>query len=580
MRSSILSLIAALLCVGVAHAGLGEPTGKVMLRFDVEPDDALLQRLVDRTAIASFERRAGAWPVFTATLEGAADPLALAARLQDRPEILWAEQELKLELVPHGGFDDPYFGDAWHLENLGQVEGGLPGADANVLAAWDITTGEGIDIAILDTGVDASHPDLTVVHSVDTIDDDLDAYPDTSDGGNGHGTMVAGVAAAIGGNGIGVVGVAPSANIIAMRMLGGGDAGDIYDAFALATDAGADVLNNSWGYGDGDCNPVPTINAIANGIDYARIEGRGGLGAIVVFSSGNQGCEHTEYPVLAQTGVIAVGSLTDQDRKYGYSSWGAHMDVMAPSGPLGGGARPGLMSTDVVGDFGWGGLGDEDEYTTSMGGTSGAAPVASGVVALMLAANPRLTWQDVEDLLCVTAVRVQPESAEYDATGWSNTHGCGRVDASAAVAAVADSGPPAAPTWRIADDGLVRVDAAVLAWEPGLDPDGDVVLFDLVVRPAAGGEALVFEGLSEVRVDLTDQVGLGPWEAELTGWDEWGPSGVAELAFEVVEPPPLPEPEPEGSGCSASVAGDDAGRASLLLLGALWMLFGGRRRAW
>lgn len=580
MRSSLLAIVVTVLLAVPALADAAEPTGRVMLRFDAEPAPALLQRLVERTGIATFERRAGGWPVFTATLDGGADPAALSTRLAERPEVLWAEPELRLDIVLHGAPDDPYFDDAWHLLNVGQLDGGLPGADTNVLAAWEISTGEGVQIAVLDTGVDTTHPDLNVVHGVDVIDDDLDPYPDTSDGGNGHGTMVAGVAAAIGDNGIGVVGVAPSAGIIAMRSLGGGDVGDIYDAFVLSTDAGADVLNNSWGYGDSECSPVPTINAIATAVDYARIEGRDGLGAVVVFSSGNQGCEQLEYPVLAQAGVIAVGSLTDQDRKYGYSAWGPHMDLMAPSGGLGGGGRPGLMATDVVGDFGWGNLGENNEYTASMGGTSGAAPVVSGVVALMFGANPRLTWQDVEELLCLTAVRVQPESAAYDATGWSNTHGCGRVDAAAAVAAVADEGPPGAAPWRLADGAAVPVDAVVLAWDPADEPDGDLVTYDLVVAPSGGGEAIVLEELAETRVDLTGQVGLGRWELRLTGWDEWGAGETSEIEVVVVEPPALPEPD-EGEGCSASVAASKGagGGVTLALLAALLVL-GRRHDAW
>ena len=255
--------------------------------------------------------------------------------------------------------------------------------------------------------------------------------------------------------------------------------------------------------------------------------------------------------------------------------WGPNLDVMTPSGPLGGGGRPRLVTTDLFGDLGRNGLGDDNEYTRQMGGTSGAAPILSGAIALMYGANPRLTYSDVEEVLCETAIRVSPDRADYDATGWSYTYGCGRVDAAAAVAAVLDGGPPSPPIWMLGRWAEVPSDFTVLRWVPAADPDGTSVRYSLSISPLDAGDdddsagegesALHWTDLTDTRIDLTGELELGWYEATLETFDRWGPGGTATTTFQVVEP--AVASEPPGVGCSSSPL-------------ALLLFFGVVRRRW
>ncbi len=575
MARSLLVLLLLLPSLASAQV-IGETTGDVVFRLEQEPSPALLERLADDPLIRELERRPGSWPTWTARAATGADPERLATRLEELPEVRWAEVDRYFSAVLHS-LDDEFWLQLWHLENVGQNEGGLPGADVHAVPAWAISNGAGIKIAILDSGVDTDHPDLLVTGGVDVVSNDEDPNPEDSDGNPGHGTLVAGVAAAVGNNGIGVAGVAWGAEVWAVRLLGGNSTlQDTRDGFVLATDAGVSVLNNSWGMMSEDCAPVPQFEMLDEAIDYARIEGRGGLGATVVFSAGNQGCEYIEYPMLAREGVIAVGSLTDQDRKFGYSSYGAYLDVMAPSGPVGGHARPGLYSTDIFGDAGFNGAGENNEYSPWMGGTSGAAPVVSGVVALMYAANPRLTEADVRRVLCETAVRIDPAGGEYDAAGWSRFYGCGKVDAAAAVASVANTEPEPPTILAPVAGEQVHWRDIVLAWEAAADVDGDHLRYDVqLIEPAgddddsaAAGDVEVDQQVEVTRLDLSDQVPLGDYTLTVWPVDPWGRGAPAQVSFSVVdvEPEPADDDDDGGAGCTSCSASVASGPGSLVLL--------------
>lgn len=283
-------------------------------------------------------------------------------------------------------------------------------------------------------------------------------------------------------------------------------------------------------------------------------------------------------------GIVAVGSITDQSRKWGYSVWGAHLDIGAPSGGTGGGSRPSLWSTDMWGDAGFNGQGDNNEYSHRMGGTSGAAPIVAGTVALMLAANPRIREDDVRRVLCVTADKIDPEGATYNADGWSSFYGCGRVDAGAAVAAVVNDAPPAPELVMPLEGGEIVIGAAPISWTTVIDPDGDALTYEIEIRQVAGDddsaeddpELAVRSGLvepeyalrgldwetgeHEVRAAARDLWGLGEWS-------EWVSFGIARPT-----PPPPPETPDEDDGC----AGCNGGGSLALLL--LLMPLGLRRR--
>jgi thermitase len=185
-------------------------------------------------------------------------------------------------------------------------------------SAWDYTRGSsGQEIAVLDTGVDYNHPDLDgkTIRGYDFVDNDY--YPMDL---NGHGTHVAGTAAAETNNGTGIAGMAPNTKILAVRVLdasGNGSLADIADGIRYAADTGAEVINLSLGC---DCSTTTLKNAV----DYAWNKG-----SVVIAAAGNDGVSTTFEPA-SYSNVIAVGAVDSRDRKASFSNYGSWVDVTAP----------------------------------------------------------------------------------------------------------------------------------------------------------------------------------------------------------------------------------------------------------
>lgn len=466
------------------------------------------------------------------------DEVALSRELHERDDVRWAHPDFRIAMRVHELPDDPLLEDQWHLDNTGQ-SGGTEGADVRAFDAWALSTGAGQLIAVFDSGVDSSHPDLLVTLGTDFADGDTDSNPDVEESSAGHGTAVAGLAAAIGDNGLGVAGVAYDAEIYAVRIIGAGSVSDINTAFREAVDAGATVLNNSWGYGDG-CEAYETYGALSNAVGYAERSGRDGLGSVVVFSAGNDACDASEDGILVMEEVVAVAALDDDDERESYSSWGEVVDIAAPAG--------GLVTTDISGDEGYGPYGTDEDYTGTFNGTSAAAPVVSGVFALVLASNDRITAAQARELVCQTASRNDLDGAEWDEDGRSLYYGCGRIDAYAAVAAAANAGPPGIPTLLRPSGTVLQADAAVLEWTAE-DPDGDALTYAL--RLWVDGER-TDHVLTEPRFDLTDLVSPGQTvEIKLTAADPWGEGEGSEKWVFTVLPGVLTPAAPVVSGCGA-----------------------------
>lgn len=459
------------------------------------------------------------------------DDLALARALHGSAGVAWVNPVLTLALRPTEIPDDPLYAAQWHLENSGQG-GRIAGVDIDAEQAWAYATGKGQIVAVIDTGVQVDHPDLAVIPGRDYIDRDDDPSPEAIDGGP-HGTGVAGIAAAVGNDGIGVAGVAYDAEVYAIRLIGGNTSTeDLYDSFAEAVDAGAGVINNSWGYYG--CDPVPAIDTFREMFNYANTEGRGGLGTVVVFAAGNDGCDNSNDGMLGNAKVIGVAALEWTDVRASYSNFGDNVDIAAPTG---------LLTTDET-PGGYGDHGGDDAYWDGFSGTSGAAPVVAGTVALMLEANPRITAKQVRDALCDTAVRNAIDSAEWDEEGWSPWYGCGRINAGAAVAAVANTAPlPPVPAFVRAE---VQEGRAILAWEPAVDPDGDVRAYDVAWWRGDDVEGAATVSTTGTWIDLGAELTAG----DLVSWrvlahDAWGPSEwSATSSFTVLAAAEAPDPAP------------------------------------
>jgi Ca2+-binding RTX toxin-like protein len=347
--------------------------------------------------------------------------------------------------------DDPLYVDQWHLNNVGQT-GGTSGADANVESVWDTYLGTGVTIGIVDDGLEHTHPDLAGNYnaglSFDYFDGDADPLPDPANPNNGgdfHGTAVAGVAAADGFNTLGVSGAAPDATLAGIRLVAGFFT-DQQSANALShMTQQIDISNNSWGPADDgvlhNVGPL-TRAAMVNG----ATNGRGGLGTIYVWAGGNGGDftnDDVNYDAFANSRyTIAVGAIDHNGVRSIYSDPGAPIIVTAYSNDL---AGTGITTTDLVGTEGYNFIADATDgdpqpdldYTSTFGGTSSATPLVAGVIALMLEANPGLSYRDVNHILVNSARMTDPTNSGWAVNGAghdvNHEYGFGAIDAAAAV---------------------------------------------------------------------------------------------------------------------------------------------------
>lgn len=293
---------------------------------------------------------------------------------------------------------DGLYGSQWHLGfigTLGFTSRPTGTNTAGIERIWDNYTGAGISVGIWDDGVQSSHWDLDANYDASkhvTINGMLNnGQPLTAN--DGHGTSVAGLIAAEN-NGEGGIGIAYDAKITAIRIFGGADdLNSNWSRYLQTLDSldQFDVTNHSYGsypnfYGWGD---VAKLEAAAK-------TGRGGLGTLNVKSAGNFNIDGNGEEVNASRFSVTVAAIGNNSTGSiaSYSSHGAHVLVSAPAGSV---------TTDLMGIAGYNGLLNGD-YTNVFGGTSAASPVAVGVIALMLDANPGLGWRDVQNILAYSSV--------------------------------------------------------------------------------------------------------------------------------------------------------------------------------
>jgi subtilisin-like proprotein convertase family protein len=327
---------------------------------------------------------------------------------------------------------DPLIGDQWHLNNTAQETGMVAGEDANVFPAWDLGfDGTGLVVASVDDGLWFDNPDLTPNYRADLSFDFFEGDADPR--GGAHGTSVGGIMAGADDGVTCGVGAAYNAGL----------AGIVY-TFTDAGDSAAlqyglteiDVYNQSWGpQDDGETflAPGPLTNAA---LQKGITEGRNGKGAIYVWAAGNgkQADDNVNADGWANDRrVIAVGASDFTGESAYYSEPGAPMLVNAPSSGNTGGNSYGTTTTDVPGAGGY----SAGNCTNSFGGTSSAAPLTSGVVALMLQANPDLTWRDVQAVLVDSADINDPSHFDWQTNDaglqFNHYYGFGRVNAEQAV---------------------------------------------------------------------------------------------------------------------------------------------------
>lgn len=425
---------------------------------------------------------------------------------------------------------DPLANLQWHLLNTGQT---VP-ADTLPVAGNDLNLdglyrngirGQGVVIGIVDDGLQIAHPDLAAnvaaVAGKNFANGSNNPSPSNPDADN-HGTMVGGIAGAVGANGVGVRGVASAAtlkgfNVLASNAQGSQLANIEYAWWDGAESADVQVFNNSWGAGPGNPNlPLAFSQNDVASYEQALSGTRGGRGGIYVKSAGNNfnnaSVSQTQDVCTTDTknrntgcvpagrdprnnlfNVITVGAVRADGVRSSYSSTGSALWVSAFGGEYGLQAQyapglvaraydPAIITTDVTSctqgsnknsnrqntlDSNLSAIDSTCNYTAKMNGTSASAPMVSGVAALVLEANPRLSYRDVKYILATTATRTHPNQPAVTLAdgrtlvpGWtvnaagrafSNWYGFGVVNAARAVQ-VADTfqslGPLLDSTWR------------------------------------------------------------------------------------------------------------------------------------
>jgi thermitase len=278
--------------------------------------------------------------------------------------------------------NDPLFASQWGALQINSPE------------AWNDSSGSpSVLVAVLDTGVDATHPDLDgqLVPGYDFVNDD-----DTPSDDNGHGTAMTGIIAAKANNSIGIAGIAPASKVLPVKVLDATGSG-LYSAIATgiiyAADQGARVINLSLA-------GTSSSDALQSAVDYARAHD-----VIVVAAAGNSGQNAPLYPA-ALAGVVAVAATDQNERSAYFTNYGSWVSLSAP----------GVNIVTTTRDAGYAG-------TT---GTSPATALTSGAFALLLAANPTMTGPEAVDRMTANAV-------DLGTAGWDPYFGYGRVDAYAAL---------------------------------------------------------------------------------------------------------------------------------------------------
>lgn len=460
----------------------------------------ILVKFKDRMPAASTEsalQQHGA--TYERTLEGSDiqawrvpedSEMAAVERLNADPAVAYAELNYRIQAhdtVPN----DPSFAKQWaHANTMQSPEG------------WDITTGSAsMTIAIIDSGIDEGHPDLSgkIGTGYDFVDGDGNPHDL-----NGHGTHVAGIAAAVTNNGIGVAGMDWQAQIMPVRILdaqGGGYTDALAEGIIWAYSHGAKILNISSGGPYFSLSVLDAVNAAHT------------AGSMVVASMGNDNSSVPTYPA-AYVNVLAVSSTGPWDFRAGYSNYGDHCDVAAPGGSMTDYQDPnGIYSTMPTYPVY---MTTQDNYWVNydyVHGTSQAAPHVAGLASLVWSLKPSLTADEVQAAIESTAV-------DLGAIGWDPYFGHGRIDVLAALQLYSPPfAPVLAPIRNTGDDGTYLVDwndvqhadSYVLQQSSNVSFDNPVVVysdteseFQVVDQPG---------GVWYYRVLARNETGDSPWSS-------------------------------------------------------------------
>ncbi len=355
--------------------------GEVLVRFRAGVSERDKDMIIAAQSARRKKQLDGDSGVEKLELPGGRDPRSAVLEILLNPQVEFAEPNFlisKDDLTP----DDDRFSEQWALHNTGQ-NGGRFGSDIDASGAWTTTTGStSTVIAVVDSGIDFTHPDLANnrwFNSAPGSTGDLHGWdfvansPEIKDE-QGHGTAIAGIIAAEGNNGLGISGVMWRASLMSLRVLdntGTGDIGNAVEAIDYAVTHGAQVINLSWG---------TTGESVALKDALERASRRN---VVVVCSAGN-GARDLDaspyYPAsFALPNLISVAATDNVDQLASWSNWGQSVSVAAPG--------TNIFTTQMGGGY-W-----------NVTGTSAAAPIVTGIAGLLKtfqpAANTRLVTRAI-----------------------------------------------------------------------------------------------------------------------------------------------------------------------------------------
>lgn len=373
-----LLLVTWLLLPSLATADPNRPwvPGRVLMQAKAGVSEARVQQLIERSNGRAVDRIDGI-DVHVIEVPPQAEEAVVRA-LSRNPHVKFAEKDFLVELsqvIP----DDPRYGNAWHLPRIQAPD------------AWTLSRGQNVVVAVLDTGVDAGHPDLA-----GKLVQGWNSASQTSDSSDvhGHGTRVAGTVGAATNNATGVASVGWDAMVMPIRVTNRSDgvasSSDMARGLTWAADNGAHVANmsyESWRH-----------STVASAAQYMRTKG-----GIVFGAAGNAGTDTgnawTPY-------VVVVSATGSNDTRTSWSNYGSYVDLAAPGASI--------QTTSSGGGY------------SSVSGTSFSSPVAAAVAALVKAANPGLAPHQIEQILFDSA-------DDLGDAGWDPYYGWGRVNAARAV---------------------------------------------------------------------------------------------------------------------------------------------------
>ncbi len=488
---------------GIVATGL-DNIDRLNQQFGVTGFDPLIKPVAQasgETLLSLAARQPALLGLYVARFDPETDPVAVAAAYDAEPSVIYAEPNYyvyasgklvePLALRPN----DPYFNLQWNMTAI------------QVPQAWDISGGQGVLVAVLDSGIAYEDfdryqqaPDLSSTRFVpgyDFLNNDSHANDD-----GGHGTHVAGTIAQSTDNGVGVTGVAFGATLMPIKVLDSRGQGS-FDALAqgimYAADQGARVINLS-------LSSRESSQLLADAIAYAV-----GKGTLVVAAAGNSGGA-VEYPA-AYDDVLAVGSVEFQQDRARYSNFGPQVDVVAPGGDTaadrnGDGYPDGILQQTFRGN-------DPTNFALYyLEGTSMAAPHVSGLAAMLFALNPTATVDQVRHAIESTALDLGP-------SGRDNDYGYGLVQAVSALAAMGGMVPlpptPILPTTSTPPPVVVPLTPTPTSpAHTTITPAGDLIInggfetdvgweFGSTQQPASYTSDMVHSGGRSVRLGIVDE---------------------------------------------------------------------------